>query len=175
MQALIHCSHSHSHSLLIFRNPPPSPSPSSLSAMSSSLTLPSFSPFFSNGSPRTLALRNTPPRSRVFMTLSAGSQVSVRDDSFADYKASTAFLFPGQVHCISEFGISEIETWRGEIDVVWWMIMFVAGCASSWNGKRSSECSCCCGFVQEGEWDIGVDTRFNFNLQPFYSIVFYFY
>ncbi|XP_027335218.1 uncharacterized protein LOC113849481 [Abrus precatorius] len=84
MQTLIH--HSHSHSLFL-RNAPSSSS--SLSAMSSSLALPSTL-FFTNGTSPTL------PRSRVSMTLSARSQTSVHDALFADYKASTSFLFPGQ-------------------------------------------------------------------------------
>lgn len=105
MQAFIHHSHSHSLSLsLVLRNPSSSAaaSPSSsLSAMSSSLTLLSFSPIFANSPPRRLSLRNHHhqlPRSRVFASLSTGSQVSLHDASFADYKVSSAFLFPGQVH-----------------------------------------------------------------------------
>ncbi|KAG4387255.1 hypothetical protein AAZX31_11G189900 [Glycine max] len=58
--------------------------------MSSSLVLPS-TPFFAHGT-RTLPLT----RSRLSMTVSAGSQPSLRDALFADYKASTSFLFPGQ-------------------------------------------------------------------------------
>ncbi|TKY47205.1 Malonyl-CoA-acyl carrier protein transacylase [Spatholobus suberectus] len=95
MQALIH--HSHSHSLFFRSTSSSSSSATSLSAMSSSLALPS-APFFapSTNGRRTLALHSPLPRSRVSMSASAGSQPSVRDALFADYKASTSFLFPGQ-------------------------------------------------------------------------------
>ncbi|KAG4920530.1 hypothetical protein AAZX31_18G057000 [Glycine max] len=62
--------------------------------MSSSLALPS-TPFFANGT-RIFALKHSLPRSRVSMSVSAGSQASVHQALFADYKASTSFLFPGQ-------------------------------------------------------------------------------
>ncbi|MED6183829.1 hypothetical protein PIB30_041431 [Stylosanthes scabra] len=69
-------------------------------AASSSLTLPSLSlnnlpSSLSNAHSRTFHLPL--PRSRVFMSVSAGSQVSVVNDAlFSDYKPSNAFLFPGQ-------------------------------------------------------------------------------
>ncbi|XP_014489594.1 uncharacterized protein LOC106752425 [Vigna radiata var. radiata] len=88
MQALIHHSHSHSHSLFLRYA-----SSTSLSAMSSSIFLqsPSFLAPSSNGR-ATLPL----PRSRVSMSVSTGSQPSVHQTLFADYKPSTSFLFPGQ-------------------------------------------------------------------------------
>ncbi|CAL5202600.1 unnamed protein product [Lathyrus oleraceus] len=80
----------HSHSRIL-RNP------FSLSTMSSSLTLPSFSPIFPTLSPQTLSLQNHHfPRSRVTASISTGSQASIHDASLADYKVSNAFLFPGQ-------------------------------------------------------------------------------
>lgn len=39
-------------------------------------------------------------RSRVSMSVSAGSQTTVNDSLFADYKPTSAFLFPGQVMCM---------------------------------------------------------------------------
>ncbi|XP_061359936.1 uncharacterized protein LOC133303981 [Gastrolobium bilobum] len=88
------------HSLILLRNPSSSSSSSSsLSAMSSSLTTLPSTPFFAtttNGTPRSLAFKTNFHRSRVFMSVSTRSQASVNDASFADYKASTAFLFPGQ-------------------------------------------------------------------------------
>ncbi|XP_027933195.1 uncharacterized protein LOC114188759 [Vigna unguiculata] len=88
MQALIH--HSHSYSLFLRHA-----SSTSLSAMSSSLILPSapfLAPSSSNGR-ATLPLT----RSRVSMSsVSTGSQPSVQQTLFADYKPSTSFLFPGQ-------------------------------------------------------------------------------
>ncbi|KAF7816167.1 malonyl CoA-acyl carrier protein transacylase [Senna tora] len=110
------------HSLLphslILRNPPLySPS---LSAMSSSLTLPSISlkkipspspspsprsQLFlpsnslcfsaSRDGVRSFGLKHS-DRSRVFMSVSVGSQTVVDDALFSDYKPSSAFLFPGQ-------------------------------------------------------------------------------
>ncbi|KAK2386664.1 malonyl CoA-acyl carrier protein transacylase [Trifolium repens] len=65
--------------------------------MSSSLTLPSFSPIFPNLSQRSLSVKtNNFPKSRVFATISTGSQPSIHEASLADYKVSNAFLFPGQ-------------------------------------------------------------------------------
>ncbi|XP_047177790.1 malonyl CoA-acyl carrier protein transacylase [Vigna umbellata] len=86
MQALIH--HSHSHSLFLRHA-----SSTSLSAMSSSLFLQSASFLAPSSNGRaTLPL----PRSRVSMSVSTGSQPSVQQTLFADYKPSTSFLFPGQ-------------------------------------------------------------------------------
>ncbi|CAJ2640399.1 unnamed protein product [Trifolium pratense] len=71
--------------------------PFSLSTMSSSLTLPSFSPIFPNLSQRSLSVKtHNFPKSRVFATISTGSQSSIHEASLADYKVSNAFLFPGQ-------------------------------------------------------------------------------
>ncbi|EXB78527.1 hypothetical protein L484_011151 [Morus notabilis] len=78
-------------------------------SMSSSLALPSASLALSgsskssNCSPlcgfgngfRSCGARNL-GRSRVFMSVSVGSQTVVHDGLFADYKPSLAFLFPGQ-------------------------------------------------------------------------------
>ncbi|PNY14962.1 malonyl CoA-acyl carrier protein mitochondrial-like [Trifolium pratense] len=65
--------------------------------MSSSLTLPSFSPIFPNLSQRSLSVKtHNFPKSRVFATISTGSQSSIHEASLADYKVSNAFLFPGQ-------------------------------------------------------------------------------
>ncbi|KAK8696039.1 hypothetical protein V6N13_001178 [Hibiscus sabdariffa] len=58
--------------------------PSSLSSLRSSGTLPS----------RCISLNN-PSRSAVFMRVSVGSQIVVDDALFADYKPTSAFLFPG--------------------------------------------------------------------------------
>ncbi|XP_057726098.1 uncharacterized protein LOC130941562 [Arachis stenosperma] len=75
---------------------------SSFSAMasSSSLTLPSLSLNNFPSSPSYAHSRtfNLPLlRSRVFMSVASGSQVSVLNDApFSDYKPSNAFLFPGQ-------------------------------------------------------------------------------
>ncbi|XVF20376.1 hypothetical protein REPUB_Repub11eG0193000 [Reevesia pubescens] len=64
-----------------------------------SLALPSsLSSLRSNGvsPPRCLRLNNL-SKSRVFMSVSVGSQAVVVDDAFfADYKPTSAFLFPGQ-------------------------------------------------------------------------------
>ena len=106
MNSLLH------HSLILRTSSAPSrfalpPSSNSLSTMtSSSLTLPSISlqklPFNASNSPRlgngirSLRPRNS-DRSRVFMSLSVGSQALVNDALFSDYKPSCAFLFPGQV------------------------------------------------------------------------------
>ncbi|XP_019419809.1 PREDICTED: uncharacterized protein LOC109330192 [Lupinus angustifolius] len=93
MQALFH------HSFL-FRSPCSISHSSSISAMSSSLTLPSisFNKLHSspslNGFSRNFCSSNQ--RSRVSISVSAGSQASVNDALFSDYKASNAFLFPGQ-------------------------------------------------------------------------------
>lgn len=96
-----------SHSLLPF---------DSLSTMSSSLLLPSISPQnlaifeapeslrssnsvcftgFKHGI-RGFGSRNL-DKSRVFMSVSVGSQTAVNDALFSDYKPTSAFLFPGQV------------------------------------------------------------------------------
>ncbi|KAJ7959888.1 Malonyl-CoA:Acyl carrier protein transacylase [Quillaja saponaria] len=80
-----------------------------LSTMTSSLTLPSISLnrfesvtscnslFFhcSRNRVRSFGLKNL-DRSRVFMSVSVGSQAVVDDALFANYKPSTSFLFPGQ-------------------------------------------------------------------------------
>uniref|UniRef100_A0A2N9FIP5 Malonyl-CoA:ACP transacylase (MAT) domain-containing protein n=1 Tax=Fagus sylvatica TaxID=28930 RepID=A0A2N9FIP5_FAGSY len=105
MNSLLH------HSLILRTSSAPSRfalplSSNSLSTMtSSSLTLPSISlqklPFNASNSPRfgngirSLRPRNS-DRSRVFMSLSVGSQALVNDALFSDYKPSCAFLFPGQ-------------------------------------------------------------------------------
>ena len=39
-------------------------------------------------------------RSRASMSVSAGSQTTLNDSLFADYKPTSAFLFPGQVMCM---------------------------------------------------------------------------
>lgn len=70
-----------------------------MSAASASLALPSpLSSFRSNGPlPSRCFLRlNNPSRSRVFMSVSVESQTVVNDALFADYKPTSAFLFPGQ-------------------------------------------------------------------------------
>ncbi|KAK4274863.1 hypothetical protein QN277_018030 [Acacia crassicarpa] len=87
--------------------------PPLLSTMASSLTLPSIS-LKKLHSPPTRSQPLLPPnsicfrngvqnfglkhsdRSRVFMSVSVGSQTAVDDALFSDYKPSTAFLFPGQ-------------------------------------------------------------------------------
>lgn len=71
------------------------PSSFSISTMSSSLTLPSFSPIFFPNRTHTLKNHNF-PKSRVLATISTGSQSSIHEASVADYKVSNAFLFPGQ-------------------------------------------------------------------------------
>nr|ACJ84758.1 unknown [Medicago truncatula] len=71
------------------------PSSFSISTMSSSLTLPSFSPIFLPQRTHTLKNHNF-PKSRVFATISTGTQSSIHEASVADYKVSNAFLFPGQ-------------------------------------------------------------------------------
>ncbi|KAI9118673.1 hypothetical protein K1719_011005 [Acacia pycnantha] len=87
--------------------------PPLLSTMTSSLTLPSIT-LKKLHSPPTRSQPLLPPnsicfrngvqnfgfkhsdRSRVFMSVSVGSQTAVDDTLFSDYKPSTAFLFPGQ-------------------------------------------------------------------------------
>jgi len=122
------------------------PSSFSISTMSSSLTLPTFSPIFVPH--RTLSLKNHNfPKSRVFATISTGSQSSTHEASVVDYKVSNAFLFPGQVyfpHCIAKKRWILIEIGTGN-DLIWFDL--IVGGTSCWNGKRSSECSCCCSFV----------------------------
>ncbi|KAK8683662.1 hypothetical protein V6N13_039715 [Hibiscus sabdariffa] len=63
-----------------------------------SLALPSpLSSLRSNGPLPSRRFRLTnPSRSRVFMSVSVGSQTVVDDALFADYKPTSAFLFPGQ-------------------------------------------------------------------------------
>lgn len=39
-------------------------------------------------------------RGSVCMSVSVGAETATSDTLFADYKASTAFLFPGQVQCL---------------------------------------------------------------------------
>ncbi|KAL5580635.1 hypothetical protein UlMin_013077 [Ulmus minor] len=81
----------------------------SLATMSSALAVPSVSlslsgSFKSSNSSSCLGFRNgirsfggkNINRSRFFMSVSVGSEAVVRDDLFADYKPSLAFLFPGQ-------------------------------------------------------------------------------
>ncbi|KAG8496147.1 hypothetical protein CXB51_009501 [Gossypium anomalum] len=70
-----------------------------MAAASASLALPSpLSSFRSNGPlpSRCFFRLNNPSRSRVFMSVSLGSQTVVDDALFADYKPTSAFLFPGQ-------------------------------------------------------------------------------
>ncbi|XVF05809.1 hypothetical protein REPUB_Repub05bG0204800 [Reevesia pubescens] len=65
---------------------------------SASLALPSsLSSLRSNGAlpPRCVRINNL-SRSRIFMSVSVGSQTVVDDALFADYKPTSAFLFPGQ-------------------------------------------------------------------------------
>ncbi|KAL1299690.1 hypothetical protein AAHE18_18G128200 [Arachis hypogaea] len=86
---------------LLHRSPLIRTSHSSFSAMASSfLTLPSLSLNNFPSSPSNAHSRtfNLPLlRSRVFMSVASGSQVSVLNDApFSDYKPSNAFLFPGQ-------------------------------------------------------------------------------
>ncbi|XP_022729304.1 uncharacterized protein LOC111284706 [Durio zibethinus] len=89
MHTLLHlrlASSSSSHSLL------------AMSAATASLALPSsLSSLRSDGavSPRCFRINNL-SRSRVFMSVSIGSQPVVDDALFADYKPASAFLFPGQ-------------------------------------------------------------------------------
>ncbi|OMP02406.1 hypothetical protein COLO4_11143 [Corchorus olitorius] len=69
-----------------------------MAAATASLALPSsLSSLRSNGAapPRCFRLHN-PSRSRVSMSVSVGSQAVVDDALFADYKPTSAFLFPGQ-------------------------------------------------------------------------------
>ncbi|KAJ7964260.1 Malonyl-CoA:Acyl carrier protein transacylase [Quillaja saponaria] len=105
LQALLH-----PHSLLL--RTPSSSHP--FSTMTSSLTLPSIShnklPLSRSQSVRTCNSLCIPSsrngvrsfglkivdRSRVFMSVSVGSQAIVDDALFSDYKPSSAFLFPGQ-------------------------------------------------------------------------------
>ncbi|XP_054790559.1 uncharacterized protein LOC129295984 [Prosopis cineraria] len=56
--------------------------------------LPSNSLCFLNGIP-SLGFKHS-DRSRVFTSVSVGSQTAVDDALFSDYKPCTAFLFPGQ-------------------------------------------------------------------------------
>ncbi|XP_010557191.1 PREDICTED: uncharacterized protein LOC104826277 isoform X1 [Tarenaya hassleriana] len=66
--------------------------------VSSSMLLPSVSVnnlSFSRNASRGFAVKNL-RGSRVFMSLSVGSQTTVDDALFADYKPTSAFLFPGQ-------------------------------------------------------------------------------
>ncbi|XP_048140222.1 malonyl CoA-acyl carrier protein transacylase isoform X2 [Rhodamnia argentea] len=117
MRALLHCRHHH-HPRPILRTPfrspiplarmsslslsPPSASPESLLFAASG---PSFKPpLFLNfpGAPRHgapglgLGLGKAGLRSGASMSVSVRSQKAVDDGLFLDYKASTAFLFPGQ-------------------------------------------------------------------------------
>ncbi|XP_065847802.1 uncharacterized protein [Euphorbia lathyris] len=99
LSSLIHHSlslrppHFHSYSLSLIS-----------SAMACSLSLPSVSlknlPFASSTCDGNGIRRfgfKMPARSRVFMSVSTGSQIAVVDDAlFADYKPHNAFLFPGQ-------------------------------------------------------------------------------
>ncbi|XVF46182.1 hypothetical protein PTKIN_Ptkin03bG0006500 [Pterospermum kingtungense] len=90
MRSLLHlrlASSTNSHSLFTMS-----------SAVAASLALPSsLSSLRSNGaaSPRCFRLNNL-SRSRVFMSVSVGSQQVVDGALFADYKPTSAFLFPGQ-------------------------------------------------------------------------------
>ncbi|XP_039045809.1 uncharacterized protein LOC120185733 [Hibiscus syriacus] len=83
------------HSL---RLAPPANSNSSFTMSAASTALPSsFSSFHSNGPLPSRCFRfNNPCRSRVFMSVSVGSQNVVDDTLFADYRPTSAFLFPGQ-------------------------------------------------------------------------------
>jgi len=71
---------------------------------------------------------------------------------YADYKPSTLFLFPGQVHFlkIASFSIpnyaQKTHTRRFGCNV-----SVISGCSSCWNGEASPECVCCCPFVQQGQ------------------------
>ncbi|XWS71899.1 hypothetical protein CRYUN_Cryun03dG0177800 [Craigia yunnanensis] len=92
MRTLLHLrlvSSNNSHSLFTM---------SSAAAAVASLPLPSsLSLLRSNGAapPRCFRLSNL-SRSRVFMSVFVGSQAVVNDALFADYKPTSAFLFPGQ-------------------------------------------------------------------------------
>ncbi|WJZ89161.1 hypothetical protein VitviT2T_008400 [Vitis vinifera] len=89
----------HPHLLILRR-----PRSHSVSAMASSLLLPSVSPrnlsFSASHSFRGFNLSGFSPRnvgrSRVSMSVSVGSRTCVDDALFADYKPTCAFLFPGQ-------------------------------------------------------------------------------
>lgn len=77
--------------------------------MASSLALPSIvfqKHSFMNGSTVSFTKMGSPrfARSGVFMRLSVRSQTLVDDALFADYKPTSAFLFPGQVmsYCHSQ-------------------------------------------------------------------------
>ncbi|RVX22921.1 Malonyl-CoA-acyl carrier protein transacylase, mitochondrial [Vitis vinifera] len=88
----------HPHLLILRR-----PRSHSVSAMASSLLLPSVSPrnlsFSASHSFRGFNLSGFSPRnvgrSRVSMSVSVGSRTCVDDALFADYKPTCAFLFPG--------------------------------------------------------------------------------
>ncbi|KAE8722758.1 S-malonyltransferase,binding isoform 3 [Hibiscus syriacus] len=76
-----------------------SANPNPLFTMSAaSLALPSsLSSIRSNGPLPSRCFRlNNPSRYRVFMSVSVGSQIAVDDALLADYKPTSAFLFPGQ-------------------------------------------------------------------------------
>lgn len=76
--------------------------PSSISVNKKKLVFGSSEPFklcnslgFKNGI-RGFSLKNL-DKSRVFMSIAVGSQTTVDDALFNDYKPTCAFLFPGQV------------------------------------------------------------------------------
>ncbi|XP_062086665.1 uncharacterized protein LOC133792752 [Humulus lupulus] len=107
MQARLFHHHQYHHHPLILRTL----SPTTINnTMSSSLTLPSVSLSLSGSSRRSCScssfssfrngIRSFGPRnlnrSRVFMSVSVGSQTVVHDGLFSDYKPTLAFLFPGQ-------------------------------------------------------------------------------
>ncbi|CAI0399732.1 unnamed protein product [Linum tenue] len=111
----LHCSPCHCLRSSILRKP------SSLvsAAMASSLALPAISPnrisfaasealngCCRNGA-RGFGIKNF-GRSRVFMSVSVGSQTVVDDSLFADYKPSAAFLFPGQEKMEDEPGAQAV-------------------------------------------------------------------
>ncbi|XP_024003680.1 uncharacterized protein LOC18026863 isoform X2 [Eutrema salsugineum] len=85
---------------LILRTLPSSAAATAMAAAASSLLLPSVSlnnlcSSSRNASSLCLPVKNI-SRSRVSMSVSAGSQTTVNDTLFADYKPTSAFLFPGQ-------------------------------------------------------------------------------
>ncbi|KAM6578345.1 hypothetical protein CsatB_030182 [Cannabis sativa] len=107
MQARLFHHHQYHHHPLILRTL----SLATISnTMNSSLTLPSVSLTLSGSSRRSFncssfssfgnGIRSFGPRnlnrSRVFMSVSVGSQTVVNDGLFSDYKPALAFLFPGQ-------------------------------------------------------------------------------
>ncbi|KAF8068488.1 hypothetical protein N665_1148s0005 [Sinapis alba] len=86
------------HRTCILRTPPPAHSLIPMATAASSLLLPSISLYnlSSSSSRNASSLGFSVSRSSVSMSASAASQTTFNDSLFADYKPTSAFLFPGQ-------------------------------------------------------------------------------